>query len=308
MSQPRFSVIIPTQNRLEKLRRALSSLEHQIFTDYELLLVDDGSVDGTQDYVVRGELTREFPGIRRIRTLRNDRGVGAGMARNQALELAQGEFIAFLDDDDKWLPGYLHEQAGRLDRNPSASAIVARHLEFDVKGRTREPDLEMLLEYDNPLIYLLTESFVHTMSVLAARRTAFEEIGFLDTGFSITHDWEWCSRLLLAGKTLLPPAGPELVLHEVPGGLVTRLGEWYEEEQSILNGIFEHHTEYARYRSGVMAYRNLFFARLAFSRGETLFGMRRLASAISASPAAAARITNMKVRRNRQRSSRQGDE
>ncbi len=301
MSQPRFSVIVPTCNRLEKLRRALSSLERQSFTDYELLLVDDGSVDGTRDYVASGRLTCDFPGLLQLRTLRNNRGAGAGKARNQALELAKGELIAFLDDDDEWLPGYLHEQAARLDRNPSASACVARHLEFDARGRIREPDLEVLLEYDSPLIYLLTESFVHSMSVLAARRSAFEEIGLLNPGFSITHDWEWCSRLLLAGKTLLPPAGPVLVLHEVPGGLVTRLGEWYEEEQAILNGIFEHHTEYATYRRGVMAYRNLLFSRLGFSRGEALFGMRRLASAISASPAAAARIIYMKLGRLMQR-------
>lgn len=293
-------MIIPTHNRLAKLRRALASLEQQSLRSFELLLVDDGSTDGTADYVASGRLAADFPGILEIRVLRNEPGVGAGEARNQALELAQGELIAFLDDDDVWLPEYLEEQARRLDRNPSASACVARHLEFDSEGCTREPDLEMLLEYDDSLVYLMTESFVHSMSMLAARRSAFDQLGLLNPDLSVTHDWDWCIRLLLAGKTLLAPEGPVLVHHETPGGLVTRLGEWHGEEMTILDGVFECHPQYAPHRRNILAYRNLLFARLGMTRGELAFTTRRLTSALLASPARTIRIIHLKLKRHRQ--------
>lgn len=293
-------MIVPTHNRLAKLRRALASLEQQSLRSYELLLVDDGSTDGTGDYVASGRLAADFPGIPEIRAFRNEPGVGAGEARNQALELAQGELIAFLDDDDVWLVECLEEQARRLDRNPSAAACVARHLEFDSEGRTREPDLEMLLEYDDPLVYLMTESFVHSMSMLAARRSAFEQVGLLNPDLSVTHDWDWCIRLLLAGKTLLPPEGPVLVRHETPGGLVMRLGEWYGEEMTILDSVFEGHPQYAPHRRNILAYRNLLFARLGMTRGELAFTARRLISALLASPARTMRIIHLKLNRHRQ--------
>lgn len=300
MSTPRFSVIVPTHNRLAKLRRALASLEQQSLRSFELILVDDGSTDGTADYVASGHLAADFPGIPEIRALRNEPGVGAGEARNQALVLAQGELIAFLDDDDVWLPECLEEQARRLDRNPSASACVACHLEFDSESHTREPDLEMLLEYDDPLVYLMTESFVHSMSMLAARRSAFDQVGLLNPDLSVTHDWDWCIRLLLAGKTLLPPEGPVLVRHEVPGGLVTRLAEWYEEEMTILYGVFEDHPRYVPHRRNILSYRNLLFARLGMTRGELAFTAQRLTSAFLASPARTIRIIHLKLKRHRQ--------
>lgn len=92
---PLFSVIIPTYNRLELQRLALASVWAQTFTDYEVIMVDDGSTDGTWEEL------RAFGS--RIRALRQQ-NAGPGMARNLGAQYATGDYLAFLDSDDLWFP------------------------------------------------------------------------------------------------------------------------------------------------------------------------------------------------------------
>ena len=92
---PRFSVVIPTHNRLDFLKQALSSVWTQTFTDYEVVVVDDGSTDGTRDWLAAQG--------KRIRAIRQpNRGPGA--ARNFGAREAQGNYVALLDSDDLWFP------------------------------------------------------------------------------------------------------------------------------------------------------------------------------------------------------------
>src|SRR5713226_7707474 len=93
------SVIMPTFNRRRVIGRAISSVLSQTYSDYELIVIDDGSTDGTSDW-----LAQEYPGVRLIRCASNR---GAAGARNFGFEAARGEFIAFLDSDDVWTPEYL---------------------------------------------------------------------------------------------------------------------------------------------------------------------------------------------------------
>ena len=97
---PAVSVIIPAYNAEESLGRAIRSVEAQSFRDFELVVVDDGSTDGTAD-VARG-----FDGVRYVR---GDH-LGEAGARNRALEEAAGDLVAFLDADDEWLPEKLAHQ------------------------------------------------------------------------------------------------------------------------------------------------------------------------------------------------------
>jgi glycosyltransferase involved in cell wall biosynthesis len=295
----RFSVILPTRNRLDKLQRAIASVEQQTLRSFELLVVDDGSTDGTGEFLERLQPEAGPASAPRLVIIRNREGKGAGMARNQALEQSRGEFIAFLDDDDIWLPEYLEQQLRRFRENPQAAACTAAHVEFDVQGVEHEPDLLPLMQHDAPLLHLVTESFVHSMSVLAARRSAFEEIGLLDTSLAVCHDWDWCIRLVASGQSLLPPEGPVTVRREIPGGLVTRLADWYAEEQQILDRLFDEHPEYRRGRATAMAWRNLWFARVALSRGERSFAINRLAQAFGRHPLSALRIIRLKLARQR---------
>ncbi len=101
MSQMLISVIIPTFNRAHVLRRALCSALSQTVPAHEVIVVDDGSVDGTQ------ELVRGFP---RVRLIEQGFNRGAAAARNRGMAAASGNYVAFLDSDDVWLPQKLETQ------------------------------------------------------------------------------------------------------------------------------------------------------------------------------------------------------
>lgn len=105
MRTPQVSVIIPCYNRAYIIRRAINSVLHQTFQDFEIIVVDDGSTDNTE------EIIREFQeNDRRIRYFCHDKNKGGSSARNTGIKLAKGQYIAFLDSDDEWLPSHLHRK------------------------------------------------------------------------------------------------------------------------------------------------------------------------------------------------------
>jgi glycosyltransferase involved in cell wall biosynthesis len=118
--QPAISVVVPLYNKGPCVTRALDSIAKQGFADFEVLIIDDGSTDG-------GENTAQnYPDPRfRVYSQANQ---GPGAARNRGMEMAQGEFIAFLDADDEWLPDYLEKGVERLRRTDEA-AFVRSYLE-----------------------------------------------------------------------------------------------------------------------------------------------------------------------------------
>src|SRR2546426_5040394 len=107
-ARPRVSVIIPCFNRSAQLREAVESVLAQTYQDFEILIIDDGSTDDT-----RVSLENRFRGNPRIRYFYKNHG-GPGPARNLGLGHAVGEYIAFLDSDDLWLPEKLENQIRQL--------------------------------------------------------------------------------------------------------------------------------------------------------------------------------------------------
>ena len=99
MMEPLISVYIPTYNRLELLKRAVQSVQNQTYKNFEIIIVDDNSSDGTQDFLVGLDKVDS-----RIRYFFKDKNSGACVSRNIAINLAQGELITGLDDDDYFLP------------------------------------------------------------------------------------------------------------------------------------------------------------------------------------------------------------
>ncbi|MGD9034415.1 MAG: glycosyltransferase family 2 protein, partial [Desulfobacteraceae bacterium] len=108
------SVIIPTYNRARKLLRAISSVLYQTFTDCEVIVVDDGSDDGTADCLK--------PVMSYIKYIRHPDNMGVSAARNRGIRASRYPFVAFLDSDDYWLPKKLSTQMAFFKRNPEAVA------------------------------------------------------------------------------------------------------------------------------------------------------------------------------------------
>lgn len=114
--QPKCSVIIPTYNRGYILEKSVNSVLAQTFTDYELIIVDDGSTDDTAKVVWR-ILESGLPGTDRIRYVAQEQQ-GKSAALNHGVGLAAGEWVAFLDSDDRWLPDKLASQFRALQEFP----------------------------------------------------------------------------------------------------------------------------------------------------------------------------------------------
>jgi glycosyltransferase involved in cell wall biosynthesis len=114
--EPLFSVIITTYNRRELLPRAMASVLEQRCGDLELLVIDNGSTDGTREAV-------EAIGDPRVRYVRNPRPTGScDGPRNHGLALARGRYTAFLDDDDAWYPEKLEKVKAAFEADPRADA------------------------------------------------------------------------------------------------------------------------------------------------------------------------------------------
>jgi len=149
---PRFSVVIPTYNRMTFVVKAIDSVLNQTCADYELIIVDDGSTDGTEQALERyGE---------KICFLRQD-NAGVSAARNAGIRQARGEWVAFLDSDDEWAPDYLATQMRHIWRYPQAVAHVvnADNLFPDGKVNNHFAGMGLLEEFRHAPCILLEKPF-----------------------------------------------------------------------------------------------------------------------------------------------------
>lgn len=109
---PTVSIIIPTYNRAHLIERAIESVLHQTYQDFELIIIDDGSTDNTDDIINKFQKKDD-----RIIYLKHDRNKGGSAARNTGIKASRGEYIAFLDSDDEWLPEKLEKQMDFFESN-----------------------------------------------------------------------------------------------------------------------------------------------------------------------------------------------
>ena len=128
---PFVSVILPTYNRASLVGRAIQSILHQDFQDFEIILIDDGSTDGTQ------HLFKDLSDAR-VNYIRLDKNRGIGVARHTGLSHARGDYIAFLDADDIWLEGKLSLQLRAFDLFPRIELIFGNYVNINQVLGTQE--------------------------------------------------------------------------------------------------------------------------------------------------------------------------
>lgn len=199
---PTVSVVMPAWNRVGSIRMAVESVLRQTFTDFELLVVDDGSTDGTME---------ALSGITdpRLRCLANPRNMGPGAARNTGTHAARGEWVAFQDSDDEWLPQKLEKQMARLSAALSPD-VVACYTGMAILGQSEHsPNGRTILSYipgpeqrivDGDLEEaLFAHSFISTQ-MLMARRSTLLDIGGFDETLRALEDWDCAIRLAQRGR------------------------------------------------------------------------------------------------------------
>jgi glycosyltransferase involved in cell wall biosynthesis len=192
MASGSVSVVIPTHNRREFLAVTLNSVLRQREVEFDVTVVDDGSTDGTAEYL-RG---LEDP---RVRVLRNDIPQSVCAARNQGIAATNGEWLAFVDDDDLWAPGKLALQL-RAAQDAHRSWVYTGAVEIDARGRpisgTPPPPPEQVWER-LPRIDLVPGG---SSGVMASREALMKAGGWDPTVFLA--DWDLWIRLGRIG----PPA------------------------------------------------------------------------------------------------------
>ncbi len=186
MSSISASVVIPTFNRLASIGTALESVQSQTVPPLEIIVVDDGSDDGTADRVL--DYARRD---RRIQLLSHDRRKGAQAARNTGIRAARGDWIAFLDSDDRWLPRSLELRVERA-RATGANVVHSECLVIRDDGAPREFGVQPL--EGNVYRQLLIQPGPVYPALLVDRMT-LRGIGRLDERILSHHEWDTCLRL-----------------------------------------------------------------------------------------------------------------
>jgi glycosyltransferase involved in cell wall biosynthesis len=189
---PAVSVITPAYNAVAFIGQTIESVRAQTFEDWELVIVDDGSTDGTTDLI---EEYQDRDG--RIRLL-HQANAGPSAARNHAMREARGEFFAFLDSDDTWDPEYLARQLALFSEYPDTHLVtgVARYRGGPHDGRPMRTPVE-----GYPVLTLrdiiADDTAVFIMTVF--RRLVFETIGGLDEAQWRSEDYDFWLRAATAG-------------------------------------------------------------------------------------------------------------
>lgn len=183
---PTVSVVVTTYNYARFLPFALESVLGQTFDDLEVVVVDDGSTDNTQQVI------RPYLRDRRVRYfLRDHRGVVA--TKNAGIQLARAPYVAFLDADDVWLPTKLEEQLALFRTDPDLGVVYSRRLLIDEEG--------FELVYEQPPLFrgdilepLFQTNCVCFSSALVARRV-FDRVGLINPAYPTSEDYEFWLRV-----------------------------------------------------------------------------------------------------------------
>lgn len=189
VAQPAVSVVIPTHNRPQLLARAIRSVLDQTFQDFEIIVVDDGFEKSAEAAV------KDFNDPR-LRYLKNGTPLGGGATRNRGIDAARADIVAFLDDDDEWLPEKLERQVDLLESAPQSVSLVFSGVRaLDPKGRELYRRLPETEGRYRPLTETLNKCFIWT-SALAARTQHLRRIGGFDPNLQKNQEWDLELRLL----------------------------------------------------------------------------------------------------------------
>jgi len=193
---PVVSVVIPVYNAARYIGQALDSLHAQTFSDYEVIVVNDGSADRDE----LEQLLRSHP-LSVVYLSQENKGVSA--ARNAGIRIAKGEFYAQLDADDQWTPDYLEVQLGLLSDNPDVALVYPNatiigddsdvRLEFmNVSPSRGEVNFESLVRQECTV-----------MTCVTARISAIREVGMFDESLRTVEDFDLWLRIAQSGRRII---------------------------------------------------------------------------------------------------------
>lgn len=239
MKKATVSVIIPTYNRETLIGRAIYSVLKQTYQDFEIIVVDDGSTDHTED-VIRQLQNKE----KSITYIKNKKNKGAAAARNTGIREAKGKYIAFQDSDDEWLPGKLEKQMKMFEKAPIEIGVIYTgfwRIERDKKVYI--PSDKIIKKEGDIHLELLKGNFITTQSIVV-RKECFRKAGMFDEDLPRLQDWELVLRLskYYHFKCIDEPL---LVSHHSPDSISANNEALIKAYELIIN---KHHLDFTKHK------------------------------------------------------------
>jgi len=280
-SGPLVTTVIPTYGRPEFLEEAVQSVVDQTYDPLELIVVDDCSPEPVEPQLAEMDLSE----LQNVRFLRHEENQGANAARNTGIRAADGEFIAFLDDDDRWLRTKIARQVSAFDWGGPDIGVVYTGLEFvDDTGETIGTsirDLRGSITRD-----LLCGASVGSFTRLMIREELLEDVGYLDEGLPGWQDRDLNIRL--SQRCRYEPITELLAVYRQ--GSHVQIGDDYVGKRDVAYPrlIEKHRPVAAQYGKAVerrfLASQTLALALSAISNGQTWAAQRYILSAIRYDP------------------------
>lgn len=209
---PRFSVIVPLYNKAPYVNKALESIFSQTYTNWECIIVDDGSTDNSLE-VVRGLKIED----RRLKILTQSNS-GVAVARNNGVAASKGEYVCFLDADDWWEPTFLEEMDRLIQEYPEAGLYATNYVYYK-PGKTHVA-LKLERGYMNyPEAYLNSDAMPVWTGAACLPRKVFEEMGGFPKGIKLGEDFLLWAKTALQYKVAFCEKALAYYNNEVPASL-----------------------------------------------------------------------------------------
>ncbi len=186
-NDPLVSIVIATYNRANLIKRAINSILNQTYVNYEIIVVDDGSIDNTKEVV-------ESFNKHKIRYIKHKNNKGASAARNTGIKCSKGDFIAFQDSDDEWLPEKLEKEMKVFEKSNTHVGVVYTGIWYIKNDKKKYVPYPQIKNKEGNIHYeLLKGNFVSVLSVI--RKVCFEKVGLFDENLPNLEDWELYIRI-----------------------------------------------------------------------------------------------------------------
>ena len=225
---PKVSVIMPAYNTAGLIAKSLDSVLQQTFQDFEIIVVNDGSPDTPQ---LEQALA---PYLQKIVYIKQENKRAAG-ARNTAIGRARGEFLAFLDSDDLWLPDHLAGQMKLFEADPSLGLVYCDCFMYSDPARSERFMQQCPSEGEATFETLITEQCQIPVSTVVARKTAIVEAGLFDQGLARCDDYDMWLRTAFHGAKIAYSRQVQVRVNEGrPGSLGVSNARMVEAQWIIL--------------------------------------------------------------------------
>jgi glycosyltransferase involved in cell wall biosynthesis len=179
-----FSIIIPTYNREKLITRAIESVLNQSYKNYEIIVVDDGSIDNTEI------LLEKYINKNLVTYLKNEKNQGQNFSLNRGIDFSNGDVLCFLDSDDYWQEDFLKQHFLVYTNNKYINVVYSEALLDSNKNICKKFSLSGFVYKE-----VLEQGYLSHMITITARKNTIISIGCFDINFIVNQDDDFCFRL-----------------------------------------------------------------------------------------------------------------